>query len=177
MISPRQIIRERGLWPASGRLNAQCEAFKCPPGRTDCCCRRLLFTQPDFESQKPALQEFVESRGHLCDFYPKYHCELNFIEQYWGAAKYRYRLAPRSATVDEMERLMLSCLDEVPLIHIRRYVRCGSFFLITHALEGLLIARSDISMHTLKVSPARRQLMPTAATTATAPYHLIFLPK
>ncbi|KIJ31296.1 hypothetical protein M422DRAFT_186218, partial [Sphaerobolus stellatus SS14] len=81
-----QIIRERGLWPANG-LNAQCESFKCEEGRTDCCCRRLLFMQPDFVNQKSALEELVTRRGHICDFYPKFHCELNFIEQYWGAAK------------------------------------------------------------------------------------------
>jgi hypothetical protein len=80
------IIRERDLWPAEG-LKAQCKDFRCPPGQTNCCCRQLLFSQPDFVNQKAQLQELVESRGHLCDFYPKYHCELNFIEQYWGAAK------------------------------------------------------------------------------------------
>ena len=80
------IICERGLWPEGGLL-AQCGNFRCPPGRADCCCRRLLFLQPDFLDQKPLLQEFIERRHHLCDFYPKYHCELNFIEQYWGAVK------------------------------------------------------------------------------------------
>jgi hypothetical protein len=73
-----QIIKERGLWPAEG-LNAQCPNFHCPPGQTDCCCRRLLFSQPDFVDQKSQLQELIESRGHLCDFYPKYHCELNLL--------------------------------------------------------------------------------------------------
>jgi hypothetical protein len=86
-----QIIKERRLWPAEG-LNVQCPNFHCPSGRTDCCCRRLLFSQPDFVDQKSQLQELIESRGHLCDFYPKYHCELNFIEQYWGTAKYRFLL-------------------------------------------------------------------------------------
>lgn len=37
------IIRERGLWPQKG-LNVQCEGFKCKAGKTDCCCRQLLFT-------------------------------------------------------------------------------------------------------------------------------------
>ncbi|KAL1669056.1 hypothetical protein GGF50DRAFT_44924 [Schizophyllum commune] len=136
-----QIIRERGLWPAGGRLNAQCDGFKCPPDRTDCCCRRLLFTQPDFEAQKSALQELVESRGHLCDFYPKYHCELNFIEQYWGAAKFRYRTAPRSATMDEMEKLMLTCLDEVPLLQIRRYANRSKRYIHAYS-EGLTGAQA-----------------------------------
>ena len=81
-----QIIQERGLWPEAGLL-AECPESKCPPNRDNCCCRSLLFKQPDFVSQKSELQEFVESHGHLCDFYPKYHCEMNFIEQYWGAAK------------------------------------------------------------------------------------------
>jgi hypothetical protein len=91
-----------------------------PPGRTDCCCRHILFLQPDFVSQKSQLQELVKSRGHLCDFYPKYHCELNFIEQYWGAAKLHFRMAGRAATINEMERNVIQSLDDVPLLHIRR---------------------------------------------------------
>jgi hypothetical protein len=113
------IIRERGLWPEKDLLS-QCPGFHCPPGRTDCCCRRILFSQPDFVSQKSQLQELVESRGHLCDFYPKYHCELNFIEQYWGAAKLRFHMAGRAATINEIERKVIQCLDDVPLLHVRR---------------------------------------------------------
>jgi hypothetical protein len=115
-----QIIRERGLWPAKG-LKAQCHNFRCPTDQTDCCCRRLLFTQPDFVDHKSQLQELIESRGHLCDFYPKYHCELNFIEQYWGAAKLRFRSMRRAATIEEMEKIVIACLDNIPLIQIRRY--------------------------------------------------------
>ena len=107
------------------RILAQCEGFKCKPGRTDCCCRRLLFTQPDFVNQKNRLQEFVASRGHICDFYPKYHCELNFIEQYWGAAKLYYRNVPLTSTIAEMERKVIESLDSVPLEQIRRYVVCA----------------------------------------------------
>jgi hypothetical protein len=116
-----QIIREHGLLPDVGLL-AQCEGFKCEPSRTDCCCRRLLFMQPDFVSQKSQLEEFVVSRGHICDFYPKYHCELNFIEQYWGAAKLRYRTSTRTSNIIKMEKNMLACLDDVPLLQMRRFV-------------------------------------------------------
>ena len=125
-----QIIRERGLWPTNRGLNAQCEGFKCEVGKTDCCCRRLLFTQPDFIQQKSHLQELITSRGHICDFYPKYHCELNFIEQYWGAAKLRYRKSPKTEDMEEMERNVKACLDNVPDIQIRGFasflmpVRC-----------------------------------------------------
>ena len=113
------IIRERGLWPEKG-LNAQCEGFKCVVGRKDCCCRRVLFTQPDFVNQKSHLQELITSRGHICDFYPKYHCELNFIEQYWGAAKLVYRSTSKTTDMKEMERNVKDCLDDMPHVQIQR---------------------------------------------------------
>ncbi len=113
------IIRERGLWPSQG-LNAQCEKFHCKEGSTNCCCRRLLFNQPDFVNQKSWLEEYITARGHICDFYPKYHCELNFIEQYWGAAKYWYRTCPRASYIVDREKNMIAALDDVPLRQIRR---------------------------------------------------------
>jgi hypothetical protein len=101
------IIQERGLWPTEGDLLAQCPGFHCPPGQANCCCRHILFLQPDFVSQKPQLQELIESRSHLCNFYPKYHCELNFIEQYWGAAKLCFCVAGRTATISKMEHKVI----------------------------------------------------------------------
>lgn len=108
------IIRKRGLWPENGSLRADCPGFKCPDGRSDCCCQRLLFTQPDFIAHKSALEELIISRGHLCDFYPKFHCELNFIEMYWGAAKYRYRATPKTVNMAGMRQNVKDCLDDVP---------------------------------------------------------------
>jgi hypothetical protein len=125
-----QIIRERGLWPASNKLNAECKGFKCPEDRTDCCCRRLLFNQPDFVQQKSALSELIERRGHICDYYPKYHCELNFIEQYWGAAKFRYRNTPPTHTMDEVRANVKTCLDAIPLALMRKYVDFPMYFLV-----------------------------------------------
>jgi hypothetical protein len=81
-----QIIYEHGLWPDAG-LTVECTGPKHPSGPATYCYCHLLYTQPDFTSQKPLLQEYIELHGHLCDYYPKYHCKLNFIKQYWGAAK------------------------------------------------------------------------------------------
>ncbi|KAF8573615.1 hypothetical protein K439DRAFT_1649960 [Ramaria rubella] len=80
----------------------------------------------DFSSQKSQLEEYITSRGHICDFYPKYHCELNFIEQYWGAAKLRYRSSPQTADIEQMEKNMLACLDDVPHLQILRYANCSA---------------------------------------------------
>jgi len=52
-----------------------------------CCARHILASQVDFKNQKPLLQEIIEAKGHKVVFYPKFHCELNYIEMYWGAAK------------------------------------------------------------------------------------------
>ncbi|KIJ30912.1 hypothetical protein M422DRAFT_186566, partial [Sphaerobolus stellatus SS14] len=130
-----QIIRERGLWPEKG-LNAQCEGFKCELGRTDCCCRRLLFTQPDFVYQKSELEELITSRNHICDFYPKFHCELNFIEQYWGAAKLHYRASPPTKNMEEMQTNVIAALDSVPLIQIQRYANRSAKFMDAY-IKGL----------------------------------------
>lgn len=115
------ILRERGLFPAAG-LRAECKGFKCPPGRSDCCCRRVLFLQPDFVSQHGMLQELVEGRGHAFIFYPKFHCELNFIEMVWGKSKYDYRMKPAPKTEAEMEKVVDASLDSVSLQHMQRYV-------------------------------------------------------
>jgi hypothetical protein len=117
-----QILRERGLFPTNRKMKAQCgtSLSTCPPGQT-CCCRQILYNQDDFKLQKSLLQELYESAGHLCLFYPKFHCELNFIEQYWGNAKFRYRETPLTTNDKEMLANMRECLDSVPLESIRRY--------------------------------------------------------
>lgn len=38
--------------------------------------------QPDFQGQRGRLQEEVQANGNLVIFYPRFHCELNSIEQY-----------------------------------------------------------------------------------------------
>ena len=154
-----QIIRERGLWPEDG-LPAQCHEFKCPPGRVNCCCRRVLFCQPDFTDQRSQLQELIERRGHLCDFYPKYHCELNFIEQFWGAAKARYRVAPREKSVQDMERTVRQCLDAVPLLQIRRLVLFVFLSLLIFELVSSLDLQTDLRVLSLLTGRAFRAHKP-----------------
>ena len=52
---------------------------------THVCARRpQCYTQTTTSGQ---VARIIESQGHRCMFLPKYHCELNYIERYWGAAK------------------------------------------------------------------------------------------
>ena len=68
----KQVLEERGLWQAGMHLE---------------CAKHVLGLQPDFTEQKSLVQEVIEAAGHMCIFLPKFHCELNFIEFFWGAVK------------------------------------------------------------------------------------------
>ena len=49
--------------------------------------RQELRTHHDFCNAKTIIEEEIESRGHMCVFLPKFHCELNPIERVWCHAK------------------------------------------------------------------------------------------
>ncbi|RPB21874.1 hypothetical protein L211DRAFT_888332 [Terfezia boudieri ATCC MYA-4762] len=81
----RQVLMERGLWQLGMKLN--CKPACTDPTSQTCCARQCLRLEQDFQAQRGSLQEGIEARGHLVLFYPKFHCELNFIEFFWAAAK------------------------------------------------------------------------------------------
>ena len=113
----KQIIHKCGLRP-NASLPIKCTSLKHPQGQASCCCCYLLYCQPDFISQQLLLQEHIKSYGHLCNFYPKYHCELNFIKQYWSVTKPQFHIAGYARTLCKIERKMLECLNDIPLVQI-----------------------------------------------------------
>jgi hypothetical protein len=50
-----------------------------PIGGRQLCAGVILSSQPDFAAQKSGLDDVIEKAGHLVLFYPKFHCELNWI--------------------------------------------------------------------------------------------------
>lgn len=114
-----QILHERRLSDISEKLY-ECPGFKCEEGRTDCCCRRALFSQPDFEARDSILEEVARSLGTQVIFLPKYHCELNPIEQLWGQAKKVYREKPESNREAALRENMEAAVKSVPELSIRK---------------------------------------------------------
>lgn len=137
-----QILRERGLHNVAAK-RAECPGFKCEPGRTDCCCRRALLSQPDFESRESNLEEAARKLGTRVMFLPKYHCELNPIEQCWGYAKRKYREMPPTNKEDLMKKYVIDALDSIPIESIRKYVIPYSIDKILLTLLSRFAARSQ----------------------------------
>ncbi|KZV95350.1 hypothetical protein EXIGLDRAFT_610717 [Exidia glandulosa HHB12029] len=137
-----QILVERG-WDAAplarGVKRAECPSFKCAdvtdPSAT-CCVRRILFNQPDFTNVPSLLETDMEPYGIRILFLPKFHCELNPIEQCWGYAKRVYRLNPASSREEVLEENTLKALEAVPLVSIRRFFNRAHRFVDAYS-QGL----------------------------------------
>lgn len=121
IIGIRRILQEQNQWLCD--LEGKPWKLNCgnPFAGKLCCARHFLETRPDFKNQKTALQEVVESAGHIFELYPKYHCECNWIEMYWGAAKREARIKC-DYTFKSLDANINTFLDNASDIkQIRRY--------------------------------------------------------
>ncbi|THU99299.1 hypothetical protein K435DRAFT_818623 [Dendrothele bispora CBS 962.96] len=128
------ILQERGY--NVDKLKAQCnKKFNCAPPALNCCCR--------LES---ILEKTCKERGVQVIFLPKFHCELNPIEQCWGYGKRLYHL----------ERNALECLDKVPLESIRRFFNRSHKFMDAYSkgLDGRQAAWAARKYRGHRVLPA-----------------------
>ncbi|KAJ1299678.1 hypothetical protein OPQ81_011070 [Rhizoctonia solani] len=67
------------------------------------------------------LEETAQKLGVQVKFLPKYHCELNPIEQCWGYAKRKYRDMPETNKESTMKQYVINAVDSVPLLSIRKF--------------------------------------------------------
>jgi hypothetical protein len=113
----KQALVERNLW--RNGLTLRCKTGECNEEHT-CCASAILGNQPDFLSQKSLVQEVIERHGHLCLFFPKYHCEMNFIEFFWGATK-KYLRDNCDYTFEGLKARLPAAMESVQLHIIRRW--------------------------------------------------------
>ena len=60
-----------------------------------------LASHPDFRDKQPEIANFLKRKGHVCLFFPKFHCELNPIEKFWAQAN-RYKRAHTNYTIQKL---------------------------------------------------------------------------
>ncbi|KAF8221017.1 hypothetical protein L208DRAFT_1536349 [Tricholoma matsutake] len=96
-------------------LHCKYVGFKCEAGATSCCCRWALYSQPDFVAVESLLEAHCHARGFRVLLLPKFHCELNFIEQCWGYAKRKYQEFPPSSKEADLQTNLLTSLEMVSI--------------------------------------------------------------
>ncbi|KAF9502651.1 hypothetical protein BS47DRAFT_1335027 [Hydnum rufescens UP504] len=67
------------------------------------------------------VEELISRAGHHCLFLPKFHCELNPIDMYWGYAKYRY-CEVFKGTFAQAKEATLTSLNSCPLDTICHFI-------------------------------------------------------
>ncbi|KAJ7117094.1 hypothetical protein C8R44DRAFT_879603 [Mycena epipterygia] len=82
---------------------------------------RWLSHQDDFKNQVSMLEELVKRRGHEIIFLPKFHCELNPIEMYWGWVKYRFREEDKPK-FEDAKQAAIKYLDACTAEIIRHFI-------------------------------------------------------
>ncbi|KAE9403387.1 hypothetical protein BT96DRAFT_1080533 [Gymnopus androsaceus JB14] len=117
----QRVLEERGF--DVRKMHAKCTPV-CPMENNDCCMACLLSKQEDFANQSSMLETLITEAGHYCIFLPKFHCELNLIEMYWGWVKYRFREIPKK-TFQDAKDMAFKYLDACPtevITLIRRFI-------------------------------------------------------
>ena len=103
----KMVLEERGI--NTSRMNADN-------------MRIVLANHEDFRTEKTLVEKYIESRGHIALYIPKFHCELNPIERVWGQAKV-YTRKHTNFTLPRLRQIVGPALDSVRLDLIRKYFR------------------------------------------------------
>ena len=83
--------------------------------------RVVLSYHEDFCTEKTVVEYYLENRGHIVLFIPKFHCELNPIERVWGQAKV-YTRRHTNFTLVWLRQIVGPALDSVSTDLIRKYI-------------------------------------------------------
>ena len=102
---------------------------------SDCCALRILEAELDFNNEVSLLETVVRGAGHEIFFYPKFHCEHNYIEYYWAALK-RYTRENCKYSFAELESTVYAAMESVSLRTIRRFAERSKRWMMAY-IEGL----------------------------------------
>jgi transposase len=81
------------------------------------------------------LETVISQAGHEVIFYPKFHCELNYIEYYWAGLK-RYTRDNYKYSFPELEPTVLQAMESVSIKTIRRFAMRSKRWMLAY-MNGL----------------------------------------
>lgn len=122
----KQILWERGLWCSGMTRTGKSVKNGVVHRNPNLSMEDALNACLDFKEELAdcALAQFIRSRGHRCDFTPKYHCECSAIEYCWGRSKLFIRKLCTYVYADMVSKIPHSLSSEnLPLYTIRKYFR------------------------------------------------------
>lgn len=94
----------------------------------------ILSNHEDFKSEKPKVIHFLENKGHMALFLPKFHPEMNPIERVWAQSK-RYTKAFCNYTLPSLRKTIPLGLDYVTLDNIVKFHRKARDYMFAY-FEG-----------------------------------------
>lgn len=117
----KAILQERGLWRDGLILTCKNRTDKpqCAEDK-NCCARAILSNQPDFKAQASQIEEYLRRENQMVLFYPKFHCECNWIERFWSHCK-RYTRENCSYDIAGLRLNVPAAMMQVPTTTIKRY--------------------------------------------------------
>jgi len=120
----KTILLGRGRIKAGDKIVADCKrkAGDEEPDK-NCCCKHVLANEPDFKSQPSTLEERIAQLGHDTRMLPKYHPELNPIEQFWAGLKEYLRRVCGYSITELQVNVPVGLRTAVPLQQVQRYYR------------------------------------------------------
>ena len=123
-------------------------------GYSKCCATYVASKEPDFLAQKSYLAETVENEGFNIMFYPKYNCELNYIELVWGWIQ-RYHRDTCTYNFRDLERELPRTVEEIIRL---RFVRKAARRVLRYA-EGYRLKKigPDLEAYVTKNYKAHRR--------------------
>ena len=110
---------------SGNQSNKLCNSCKNHTEKEDpnatCCMFGVLSNESDFKEQKSWLSETVQYYpGCNIFFYPKFHCELNFVEMVWGWTKLHHRQGCTYTYKGLKEGLPITLDEKLPIAYVRR---------------------------------------------------------
>ena len=137
------VLQERGLW--RDKLRLDCGGSIIHPQNNYCCARHVLGAETDFQAQVSLLEQTIIDAGHRVLFYPKFHCELNAIEYFWGAAK-RYSRENWDYSFTSLRTTIPAALQSVPSTTIWRFFQ-KTERMMEYYRQGIQYGSQDFKDH------------------------------